>query len=325
MVILMNRIMKRDVFNAFSILIPICTCSILMLPITVSQLSLDLQTWIDRENLDKIVRVKSVLEGLNFGVPPIFVFYGVDVNLMSYYSNIVGMQIGQHHVYYGKVQFLVQGMITPSVFIPDEFHERKLSLLLFETLEKKGVLDEIDVYPIILIVPEFYNRDVDSLIDMQEFKDQNGIFVIPPRNERMKMNLISSVVVCYTDFLNSSGNEYPMTYPWAKALYVLEHYSEGMNIPSYFVEFPIITFENYSCQIEVRIFDAANNWSPIEFYIDDSHILTYNYSGKMGPTNVTLEVAQKLDGLHRLAVVIEGNRQILRLDIIRVIFYHEMS
>jgi hypothetical protein len=286
----------------------------------VSQLTLDVQTWISKESYNKIVQVESVLANSSFNLPPIFVFYKIDPNLVSYYSNIVGMIVGQHYTYYGNLQFLVAGLPTPVEFLINNQGEIQQANLLFQQLKTLGVSTAINAYPIVLLTPDFYAENVSSLKALQKFSYSGGFFVIPPRNDTTQSNLLSTLVICYTDYLNFSGSMYAAKYNNTIAPFVLEHYSDNPENSEFWVSFPVFVYQNYSCTLDVRMFDAASNWSPVQFYLDENLMLVYNYTGSGSYVDVVMQVPKGLTGLNILKLATSGEKQIIRLDIITVSF-----
>jgi hypothetical protein len=278
-----------------------------------SQLNLHLSTWVSENFYEKILKVKE--ETKNIGGPIIFIAFSHEASTLSYYRNIIEMEIGNAYLYFGKLEFLMEREATPApLFKSDD--DVNYSTYYFADIEK--VLKMTQPFTII-IVSELYKLDNLSASTLKEYLNDDGIYLIPINESNQTLQL-NQTITAYTDYISSSQGFYSYKADWAYAGSILEYYTElGEPTISARVTYPLwLPNSKNSSNLYVHLFDAFYpDWGTVSFLFDNNYVGNYTYRGTGAPTWYNMTLGSYNGGFHSLAIALNSSfHGILRLDVI---------
>jgi len=277
------------------------------------------QPWIDPDSYQQVLFVRDELKRMDIQEAPIFVFYkmaDISPGGINYMQNIIGMEIGEHYSYYGKLGYLFSGSPTPSFYFTWKHEEEDLwSRRLWKEMVDRGIVEDISSHPVVVISPNFYPESRVQTFFKNYFKG-NGVFIIPPQEGE---SIPQEMLVCYQDFSNATKGLYSSVTNWSIADRTLNYYIPfGGNGSRVEVDFPIY-LQNEKFLIQVHLFDASEGNMPINFYLGDALVYSLYYNGTEKPVWIEFPVVSLQTGIDYLRVVIEeGSSQYLKIDVILV-------
>jgi len=271
----------------------------------------DIITWMDKQTYGRVLFVKDKITEFNCNHEPIFAFFNVSDGTVGYSSNIIGMEIGQHYVYYGKLGFLFMGLPTPSSYFKKE-QEKITQEVWFKRLLQDGINEKILYHPII-IMADFYRDSIPGYL--KHYQVENGIYIIPPKGLLgEEQNFPLETIECYRSAYNPTKDCYGVQAEWATSNWVLTHY-RVVNSSLCEVYFPINLVKDCEYIFKVHLFDYGSTYSPLKFFLDDELIGIYNYSGQNNAVWVSFKMPAKLQSsVYNLWVKVDGEKQIFQLD-----------
>jgi len=290
-----------------------------LLPTFVSTVEWIWRPWIDSSNYQQILFARDELKRMDVREAPIFIFYkmsDISPGGIDYMQNIIGMEIGEHYSYYGKLGYLFSGSPTPSFYFTWKHDEEDLwSRLLWTEMVDHGIVDDIRSHPIVIISPKFYPESRVQPFFNEYFKG-DGVYIVPPKEGE---TIPQEILVSYQDFSYATEGLYSLASNWSIADRTLNQYTpSGDNGSHVEVGFQVY-LQKGSFLIQVHFFDAGKDNIPIKFYLGDAFVYTLHYNGTTRPTWVKFHVVSPQTGPEYLRVVVEeGSPQYLKLDVIYV-------
>jgi hypothetical protein len=151
--------------------------------------------FISLQTYQRILTVKQYLLANNLPVP-IFMFYGASVFSGDVYRAYIFNEIGEHLLYFGDLDNLMN--LQPTVWPPSSnpqpgeeqynFTSVKYLAMMTGDREYRTVTPQISyvtsrsdllLHPLVFVYPEFYNAPLPSYVLKQEYKVEEGIYVVP--------------------------------------------------------------------------------------------------------------------------------------------------
>ncbi len=284
-----------------------------------NQLNLHLNTWVSKSFYDSILSIKNQLK--NDTDPIVFIAFAPQANILSYYRNIIQMEITNAHLYYGKLDFLIQRQPTPTRFFKTT-DDANYSAYYFE--ETKNVITAPKEFTIV-ILKELYGIDSTSakLLEFSKINDGNYLKNISNNNQTLTIPI--QVITAYTDYTELSKGFYVLEKDWAYAGSILEYFYENKNpqiYPNVYakVTYPIWLFNAQNTQMDVHLFDAFDSdWGTLYFSLDNQNIGNYTYEGTGENRWLNFTIQPQDEGFHSLLIELRSiNQGILRLDVIQL-------
>lgn len=279
------------------------------------QVNLHLNTWASKSLYDKIEQVKADYDRIEG--PVIFAGYNIDAYTISYYENVLKMELGNAYFYYGKLDFLRQRQQTPDSFF-QSIDEKNLNTYYYDKLS--DLLKPPSSFTIALITPDLYIIDGLSAALLKTYYVGDGIYLIQVGEGSETQSVPSSVVIAYTDFQNFSKGFYNYPTDWAYSGSILEYYEDSGNESiSANVTYPIWLLHGGENSIRVHLFDAYAGWGNLSFVLDNVPIGNYTYRDTGLPCWYNMTVNSFEEGSHSLTVNLNSKyRGIVRLDVIQI-------
>jgi hypothetical protein len=188
----LSKIIK--IFLLSIIILVFCYTLLTSSTLSKSQVKYWYTPYIPRSAYNKILIATNYLKILGYSqYPPIFIFYGdPGFWFAELYRSYIGIQIGEHFAYYGKLEDLLALRISEPSSRDPQIQNKERVLAYGFMAELKG--DSLGVYrhkiyikqasdilnyTIVIIKPEFYSYTIPK--NFEQYKVSEGIYIIPPK------------------------------------------------------------------------------------------------------------------------------------------------
>jgi hypothetical protein len=193
----LNNLAIRKIINTFLlsiILIVFCYTFLTSFTLSNAMVKYWFTPYIPISAYNKILIATNYLKSQSYNkLPPIFIFYGdPGFWFAELYRSYIGIQIGEHFAYYGKLEDLLALQISePSSKDPlTQNKERVLAYGFMAELKGESLsvyhhktyirqASDILNFTIVIITPELYSYPVPKIFE--QYKVSEGIYIIPPR------------------------------------------------------------------------------------------------------------------------------------------------
>jgi len=288
--------------------------AVISLIVTMSVMPIFSRVFISHDAYKRVAWLSDHYHSL---VPPIFVYYDIDIysgSLGELYDDWVRAIYGEHFAYLGRIDFLISGFETPfSKDVSIAFSRRVLSEMVIAGIWNSG---EIFEHPIIVIEDFYLPRPLPSYY-MELFDEiYDGVFIL---NVTRVKSVREFYVPLYCSIFNVNVRGWSEREVNGSLTPHVLFYRDTAPLRDavFVVKVPISKNNNYT--LTVRYFDGAG--TPVKLLIDGVLV------GKIEYTNSSLFVEYTTDtiflerGIHTLEIFLEyrpGSSYFLCLDYVKV-------